>query len=406
MFKVPNSLFKSILNIKILILLLSIGVVTSTIIFGLNSRRLFSQKTVKETSTSESSITSITALGRLQPDGDIIHLSAPASNQRLAELRVKEGESVRVGQIIAVMDNQKDYQVALENARAKVNVSRSHLAQVQAGEKLGQIQAQNQKVAETEAQFTEGVKIQRAVIARQQIELEKAQKDYQRYNNLSRQGAVSKADTESKRLQVEIEQQKLQEAKANLSQQIKTGKPRVQGSEATLESLKNVKPTDILVAKAELDESLSQLKKAQVNLESAYVKSPVAGQILSINAKLGEIVGNSGIVDIGQTQQMYVLAEVYESDVKYLKLGQSASMISEYGGFTGEIKGVVNQIGLQIDKPGIVNDDPAAKADVRIVKVKIRLHPHDSEQVKSLNNLQVRASIQIDSQNKTETTSP
>ncbi|MEH1966345.1 hypothetical protein [Nostoc sp.] len=50
---------------------------------------------------------------------------------------------------------------------------------------------------------------------------------------------------------------------------------------------------------------------------------------------------------------------------------------------------------MQIDQPGIVNDDPSAKADVRIVKVKIRLDPNDSERVRTLNKLQVRASIQI-----------
>lgn len=144
-----------------------------------------------------------------------------------------------------------------------------------------------------------------------------------------------------------------------------------------------------------MNESLSQLRKAEVDLESSYVKAPVAGQILSINAKVGEVVGSGGIVDIGQTQQMYVVSEVYESDIQYVKIGQEATIVSEYGGFTGEIKGVVDRIGLQIDRPEIVNDDPSAKADVRIVKVKIRLHPHDSERVRTLNKLQVRASIQV-----------
>ncbi|MCC5644387.1 biotin/lipoyl-binding protein [Nostoc sp. CHAB 5824] len=382
---------------KAIALLLSIGVVTGGTIFSISSRRYFStnQNNLQETSSNQQTISHVTALGRLEPQGDIIHLSAPASNQRLAELRVQEGDQVKAGQIIAIMDNFNQYQALVENARAKVNVARSRLAQVQAGEEFGQIESQRKKVAEMEAQLLEGVKVQKAVIARQQVEVRKAENDYERYKTLSQEGAVSTADTETRRLQLEIEKEKLQEAKAKLTEQISTGKERVKESQATLESLNHVKPTDILVTKAELNESLSQLRKAKVDLESSYVQAPVAGQILSVNAKVGEVVGSSGIVDIGQTQQMYVMSEVYESDIQYIKVSQPAIIVSEYGGFTGEIKGVVDRIGLQIDQPGIVNDDPSAKADVRIVKVKIRLHPNDSERVKTLNKLQVRASIQI-----------
>ncbi|MDZ8185595.1 MAG: biotin/lipoyl-binding protein [Nostoc sp. ChiSLP02] len=378
-------------------LILCTGVVGVCTILALNSRRYFStnESNLQEISSNQQAITHITALGRLEPQGDIIHLSAPSSNQRLAQLRVKEGDVVKAGQIIAIMDNFNQQQAAVENAKAKAIVARSRLVQVQAGEEVGQIEAQRQKVAEMKAQLLEGIKVQKTVIARQLIEVRKAENDYQRYKVLSQQGAVSKADTETKRLQLEIEKQKFHEAIANLNEQVSTGKERVKESQATLESLKNVKPTDILVAKAEFDESLSQLRKAKVDMESTYVQAPVAGQILSVNAKIGEVVGSNGIVDIGQTQQMYVMAEVYESDIKYIKVNQPATIVSEYGGFTGEIKGIVDRIGLQIEKPGIINDDPSARADVRIVKIKIRLEPNDSDRVKKLNKLQVRASIQI-----------
>lgn len=379
------------------LILLSVSVIAIIATVAFNSRQLFSAKqdTKQKIPISEQTVTYVTALGRIEPQGEIIHLGAPASNQRLAELRVEEGDQVREGQIIAVMDSFKRDQATVENSAAKVQVARSRLAQVRAGEKSGQIEAQQNKVTEMQAELSEGVKIQQAVIARQEVELNKAINDYQRYQKLSKDGAVSAADTENRRLQVQIETKKLQEAKANLSQQISTSRERIKGGQATLDSLKNVQPTDILVAEAELNEALAQLKKAEIDLESAYVFSPMSGQILNIHAKVGELVGNDGILDMGQTQQMYVLAEVYESDIKYVKLGQQATIVSEYGGFEGELKGVVDHIGLQIDKPGIVNDDPTAKADVRVVKVKIRLNSQDSDRVKTLNKLQVRVSINI-----------
>ncbi|WP_413200953.1 HlyD family efflux transporter periplasmic adaptor subunit [Nostoc piscinale] len=384
---------------KLQVITIGLSIITAISILAVviinRQSRNTNQNKLQATSSSQQSIVRVAALGILEPQGDIIHLSATGANQRLAKLLVKEGEQVSTDQIIAVMDNVNQYQASIENARAKVIVARSRLAQVQAGEESGQIEAQRMKVAETQAELTENIKVQQSVIASQEIELRKTKDDYERYKELLDKGAVSVAETEKRRLQVEIEEQKLQEAKANLRKQVSIGKERVKAAEATLDSLAHVKPTDILVAKAELNESLSQLEKAKVDLESLYVKAPVAGQILSINTRVGEVVGSKGIVDIGQTQQMYVIAEVYESDIHYVKIGQEATIVSEYGGFTGEIKGEVDQIGLQIEQPGIINDDPSAKADVRIVKVKIRLRPDDSERVRTLNKLQVRASIQI-----------
>ncbi|RCJ20962.1 hypothetical protein A6S26_24965 [Nostoc sp. ATCC 43529] len=119
---------------KAIALLLSLGVAGISTIFALNSHRYFStkQNNLQEISSNQQTISHVTALGRLEPEGDIIHLSAPVSNQRLAQLRVKEGDRVKVGQVIAIMDNFNQYRAIVKNARAKVIVARSRLAQVQA----------------------------------------------------------------------------------------------------------------------------------------------------------------------------------------------------------------------------------------------------------------------------------
>ncbi|NEQ99566.1 MAG: HlyD family secretion protein, partial [Cyanothece sp. SIO2G6] len=48
---------------------------------------------------------------------------------------------------------------------------------------------------------------------------------------------------------------------------------------------------------------------------------------------------------------------------------------------------------LEIERPESINNDSSAEVDVRVVKVKIKLDPTDSDRVKALNNLQVRVSI-------------
>ncbi|MEH2259900.1 hypothetical protein [Nostoc sp.] len=97
---------------KAIALLLSIAAVTVYTIFGISSRKYFSskQKNIQETSSNQQTISHVTAFGRLEPQGDIdiIHLSAPTSNQRLAELHVQQGDQVRAGQI-AIMDNFNQY---------------------------------------------------------------------------------------------------------------------------------------------------------------------------------------------------------------------------------------------------------------------------------------------------------
>ncbi|HEY9859648.1 MAG TPA: HlyD family efflux transporter periplasmic adaptor subunit [Candidatus Obscuribacterales bacterium] len=352
------------------------------------------QSEIVNVPTVESSIHSVTALGYIAPQGEIVRLATLTPNQRLTELHAKEGDSVEVGQVIGVMD-LREQSASVGSAKARVNVARARLSQVQAGEKAGTIAAQQRKIASLEAQIAGDVAMQQAVIARQKIELANAEAEYRRYETLAQTGAISKADAANKQSEVEIASARLQEEKARLQEIVNTGREQVAEAKASLASLTTVQPTDLSVAQAELDEALSQLHQAEVALDSLYVRSPISGQILRLNAKVGELVGSNGIAEIGKTQQMYVIAEVYASDREYITVGQPATIVSDYGGFTGKLAGVVEFIDLQVANPAVVGHDPGADSDVRVVKVKIRLNPKDSERVKTLNNLEVRASIQI-----------
>jgi len=92
---------------------------------------------------------------------------------------------------------------------------------------------------------------------------------------------------------------------------------------------------------------------------------------------------------------MYVIAEVYETDISKIKVGQRAITISENGGFDGEIHGSVDHIGLQIKKKNVLESDPAADKDARVVEVKIQLDPADSHKVAGFTNMQVRIRIAL-----------
>jgi HlyD family secretion protein len=92
---------------------------------------------------------------------------------------------------------------------------------------------------------------------------------------------------------------------------------------------------------------------------------------------------------------MYAVAEVYETNIGKVRIGQKATISSEYGGFTGELQGAVENVGLKIGKRNILDTDPAANVDVRVMEVKIKINPEDSQKVTDLTNLQVKVSIHI-----------
>ncbi|MGH2413209.1 MAG: HlyD family secretion protein, partial [Microcystaceae cyanobacterium] len=67
----------------------------------------------------------VAASGRLEPQGEVIYLSAPYSREgaRVEQLLVKVGDRLRAGQIIAVLDNRDRLQAALGIAQTQVRVA-------------------------------------------------------------------------------------------------------------------------------------------------------------------------------------------------------------------------------------------------------------------------------------------
>ena len=133
----------------------------------------------------------------------------------------------------------------------------------------------------------------------------------------------------------------------------------------------------------------AELQGARAELERAHVYSPIKGRVLSVHAREGERVGHEGIVALGRTGEMYAVAEVYESDIGRVKLGQHAVVTSP--AFPEPLTGTVDWIKLRVGMLDVLGTDPAARKDARVVEVEIRLD--DAEQVAGLTNLQVEVKI-------------
>ena len=409
----------------------------------------------------------ISAIGRLEPKGEIIKLSAPAGlsgNSRVQQLLVREGQRVQQGQVVAILDNRDTSMAVVEEAKAKMQESRANLAQVRAGspkdvqaqkfiiarlqaQLAGEKEAQQAMISRIAAQLS-GEKIaQEATVTRLEAELlgqreslkatvervraeqRNAQVDSGRYEFLYKQGAISQQERDRRQLNAVTTNQQLIESQASLKRAIATIKQQISEARAnqvkTLNTLQQqlieatanrnktiatlqrqideekeklnrllvVSPLNVQVAQAQVTNAIALMRKAQAELRQSYVKAPSSGEILKIHTKSGEMMGVNGIAEIGQTDQMFVVAEVPEDSISKIRLGQTATISSDNGTFNGQLKGKVTEIGRKIGKKDVLNNDPAADIDARVVEVKIALSPEFNKQVSGLTNAKVTVEI-------------
>jgi len=93
----------------------------------------------------------------------------------------------------------------------------------------------------------------------------------------------------------------------------------------------------------------------------------------SIMTRVGERPQNEGILDIGSSQKMEALIEVYESDIDRVFISQNVELSSENGGFQKNLKGKVIRISPQVKQRKVLSTDPTGDADSRIIEVLVKL---------------------------------
>ncbi|MDJ0680061.1 MAG: ABC exporter membrane fusion protein [Xenococcaceae cyanobacterium MO_167.B52] len=341
-------------------------------------------------------ISTVTALGRLEPSGEIIEVSvsSSANGNRIEELQVSEGEEVKQGEIIAVLDSRDRAEAALRQAEARVTIAQANLARVKAGAKTGEIQAQRAAIARIEAERINNLTAQTAMVSRMEAELRNAKIEYKRYQQLFDDGAISESQKDNKKLTLETAQEQLTEAKANLSRTRTAQEQQIAEAKAILNKIAEVRPVDVQVAAAEVKEAQAAVATAKADLDRTYIKSPQAGTVIKILTRPGEVVSsNDGVVRIGQINQMYAIAEVYESDITKVKIGQKATVNSN--ALSKALTGTVEHIGLEIKRQEVVNTDPTANIDAKVVEVKVKLDEASSQKVSGLTNLLVNVRIDL-----------
>jgi HlyD family secretion protein len=366
--------------------------------YGLRSQPIRIRPTLPTLATALAPAPTVTAMGRIEPTSSEIQLLvANAQDSHVNQLLVEEGDWVEANQVIATLQGIEKLQAEVAEAERNVSVQRARVTQAQTATPTpGHQAAQQAIIHQLEAELRAAEQRSQAGIDSAIATQYAAQVDYDRYHPLYERDLISAADIDSRLTTLETANASLSDADAQLAGTRQAITAQIQAAKATLTQLKEV-PPNITMAQAEMAYAQRQVARARADLEDFYVRVPVAGQILRINTRAGERVNpEQGIVDLGQTVQMVVIAEVYETDVSKLAVGQRAEITSENGGFANLIRGTVESIGLQIGQTDLLNSDPATDRSDRMVEVKVKLDPADSAQVTGLTYRRVRVKIQVD----------
>ncbi len=337
---------------------------------------------------------SVSALGRLEPASEVVDVSVPGflSNDRVAVLKVKQGDWLKKGEVIALLDSHSRLSAMRDRALRQVEVARARLQQVQAGAKTGEIQAQEAEIRRLEAQLAGELAEQKATLDRLVAEVRNAQVEYDRHRSLIDSEVISRSAMDSKWLNLQTAQASLEQAKSAQQRIIQTLKAQIAEAKATRDRIAEVRPVDIAVAEAELREAEAHLKQVEADLALTVIRAPIDGAVLQLYARPGEVVTNKGVVAMGSTDRMLAVAEVYQSDINRVAIGQPAIVTGQ--AFPGSVRGKVTEIGLQVSRQSVLSAQPGENLDRRVIEVKVALNPEDSKKVQHLTNLQVFVTIE------------
>jgi HlyD family secretion protein len=228
--------------------------------------------------------------GRIEGDDSAV---SPKTSGRILEIRVREGDSVSTGDIIAVLDD--------EQLRARVE---------QAQAQLQQAEAKARSARDQMAVLDEQLRQEEANVAQQEAAHDIANFDKEAYTRLAQSGAVS--ERQGKQAVSTADQQAAAVAGA---------KRRVAGVNMQLAQ----QQAAIADAMASVGQAQAQLTEAQENRQDLTVKAPFDGTVVTRVAEPGEVItAGTPVITLLDLSKVYLRGFIPEGQIGKVKVGQAA----------------------------------------------------------------------------------
>ena len=297
------------------------------------------------------------ALGRVEPASRVLRLGPPTAQgtQRVEHLAVEVGVVVSAGDVLAIFSDEAAKRAALAEAEARLSVAKANEERVRNGGRPSEIAAQRARIAALRAAE------------------EAAERDARRSEALSGTAAVSVAAAERNRFAA-----------------TRAAAERAQ-AEADLVTLAGPRPEDLARATAETAAAAAAVARARAEADNARLVAPIAGTVLRVMARAGEAVGSDGVLELADLTRMDVVADVYETDLPRVRVGQRAEIVVP--GEARRFAAVVREIGWTVRRHTQGQVDPVAAVDARTVEVRLELDAEGRAALARRSNMQVQVAI-------------
>ncbi|MGH7226324.1 MAG: efflux RND transporter periplasmic adaptor subunit, partial [Gemmataceae bacterium] len=310
----------------------------------------------------------VVALGRIEPKDGTLSLGVPTPD-RIRRILVQEGQDVNKDQPLAVLDSEVMRKLEKELAEIQLHEAKKRRQAIEAN---GKAKIHVEEVRRDHLQQLEPIEMRTLAskIALLKAQKENAELNYKRF--VAAGDTVADQDKEKQELL-------LRQVQAELTA---TENKKEKLHESTALDLQVVK-AQLDAARAELEQNLSvisldlldtQVRQADERLRETQIHAPSKGKILRIPVHVGDLVHAQPILQMANVDEMIVLAEVYETDIQRVQVGQAATITSHiFKKGDKPLTGKVSWIASSVGKPRVVPLDPRASVDNRVVDVKVVL---------------------------------
>jgi len=311
----------------------------------------------------------ISVTGSLQTLDDVM-LSAKIPG-KIASVFVREGDSVRAGQVVVQQDT-KDLEAQLRQAEAALKSARARLQQAQTALELQPTQNETSlrqaeaaleaakarlRALETGARRQERQQVEQQV-ASAKANLENAQANLERVRRLYQQDAVSRQQLDAAQTAYDIALAQYRTAQEQLSlvqegprqEEIDAQRALVKQAEEAVRLARTgdlqlrVRQDEVNAAKALVAQAEAGLFYARQQYESAFIRSPINGIVAMRAAQPGQMAGaGTPLLRIVNLNAIFFEARVSETEVRHVRVGQPVNVtVDAYPGKT--FRGVVSRI--------------------------------------------------------------
>lgn len=233
----------------------------------------------------------VAATGAVKPQvGAQVKVGARISG-RVENLLVKQGDFVKQGQLIAVIEH-KDLKNQVERLEFELKQAISQLEKIK-------------------ATYPEKIRASKKVISALQAELEQLEREAKRLQNLFKEGLISKTELE-----------RIEKDKVVKENQLEAEKAQLRALEAEFNK-------ELERAKSQVEAARRQLEEARVRLSYAFIYSPINGYVSEVTTQQGETVvaglNAPTFITVVDLSRLEVHCYIDETDIGKIKAGMEAT---------------------------------------------------------------------------------